>query len=181
MSAKSPGKDNLKTKEANLPPEPQEHPPVTRGDALSEQHQKQTEPQASQQWQEPLSILADIATDKSLELQQRRPTNTSTSETLAEASRILATSEDQPGTSGLALSHPGQIEGEISESDLYQKLAEFDEAAFEIASSAGSHSIAGDSSPAEEPFDKYRRDEYIPNTISSSSYYSSSSSSNQCC
>ena len=175
MSAKSPGEDNLKTKE------PQTQPPAARADASSEQHQKQTKPQTGRQWQEPLSILADIAADKSLELQQRRPTITSTSETLAEASRILATSEDQPGTSGLALSHPGQIEGEISESDLYQKLAEYDEAAFEIASSAGSLSIAGDSSPAEEPFDNYRREEYIPETISSSSFYSSSSSSNYCC
>ena len=174
MSAKSPGKANLKTKE------PRKQPPAARADASSEQHQKQTKPQTSRQWPEPLSLLADIAADKSLELQQQRPT--STSETLAETSRVLATlsSEDRQGTSGLALSHPGQIEGEISESDLYQKLAEFDEAAFEIASSAGSLSIAGDSPPAEEPFDKYRREEYVPYTISSSSYYSSSSSSNQC-
>ena len=176
MSAKSPGEEHIKTKEARLPPER----PAARGNESYEQERKQAEPQASQQWREPLSLLADIAADKSFEHQQQRPT--STSETLAETSRVLATlsSEDQPGTSGLALSYPGQIEGEISESDLYQKLAEFDEAAFEIASSAGSLSIAGDSPPAEEPFDKYRREEYIPNTISSSSYYSSSSSSNQC-
>ena len=174
MSAKSPGEEHIKTKEARLPPER----PAARGNESYEQKRKQAEPQASQQWREPLSLLADIAADKSFELLQQRPT--STSETLAETSRILASSEDQPGTSGLALSHPGQIEGEISESDLYQKLAEFDEAAFEIASSAGSLSIAGDSSPAEEPFDKYRREEYVPETISSSSFYSSSSSSNQC-
>lgn len=190
MSAESPGK-NTDTDELLNAPDPQTSATLQSGESKVpgtpsvikyEQPPEPTELAGSQQWQQgPLFFLADIATGNSLNLAQQRQ---STAETLAETSHALAALRSQeplPSTSCFTLSHPIStefIEGEISDTDLLQKLAEFDEAEFEISSSVGSLSLEGGSTPNEEPFSKYSRTEYLPETISSSEFYSSSSSSN---
>lgn len=182
MSAEDSG-DKKKAYEESVPPKVKKESSAShQTDPKGVQEQQSPELPGSLQWQEPLALLADLAADQSLALAQQRLTP---SETLTETSRILANwgSEQSniPSTSGWTLSHPyssDPIEGDIIDPDLLQKFAEFDEAAFEVASSVGSLSIDGASPPDTAPLSKYSRPDYLPETISSSSeYYTSSSSS----